>query len=91
MTPGMACAHVNKEEVIKKSLHKKIVRTTEPLFLHHNTMNHLNSCWYPILTRPHYWVYTKKCSFRFYHIRKRVDHMRNARTSRILRIKNGFC
>jgi len=54
MTPGMACAHVNKEEVIKKSLHKKIVRTTEPLFLHHNTMNHLNSCWYPILTRPHY-------------------------------------
>ncbi len=33
MMPGMAFAHVSKEEVIKKSLHKKIVRTTEPLFL----------------------------------------------------------
>ncbi len=33
MTPGMAFVHINKEEVIKKSLHKKIVRTNEPLFL----------------------------------------------------------
>ncbi len=54
MTPGMAFAHINKEEVIIKSLHKKIVRTTEPLFLHHKSMNPLNSRWYPILTRPHY-------------------------------------